>query len=119
MMKNDQPSLDKERVRATFNKAASRYENFDFLQREVANRLLQRLDANTNDAKMILELGCGTGRMIPSLQRKFAKSRLFCIDIAEAMLIVAKKAHSSMFKKRNFLFVLMQKICPLNKARSI
>ena len=118
-MKNDQPSLDKERVRATFNKAASRYENFDFLQREVANRLLQRLDANTNDAKMILELGCGTGRMIPSLQRKFAKSRLFCIDIAEAMLIVAKKPIRLCLKKRNFLFVLMQKICPLNKARSI
>ena len=36
------------------------------------------------------------------ITRKFAKSRLFCIDIAEAMLIVAKKAHSSMFKKRNF-----------------
>ena len=30
--------LDKERVRATFNKAALRYENFDFLQ-EVALRL--------------------------------------------------------------------------------
>ena len=41
--------------------------------------LLQRLDANTNDAKMILELGCGTGRMIPSLQRKFAKGRLFAL----------------------------------------
>ena len=50
-----------------------------FCKREVANRLIQRLDANTNDAKMILELGCGTGRMIPSLQRKFAKGRLFAL----------------------------------------
>ena len=116
MMKNDQPSLDKERVRATFNKAASRYENFDFLQREVANRLLQRLDANTNDAKMILELGCGTGRMIPSLQRKFAKSRLFCIDIAEAMLIVAKKAHSSMFKKKKFFICADAESLPFEQS---
>ncbi len=101
-MNNGQPSLDKERVRATFNKAASRYENFDFLQREVANRLLQRLDVNTKDVKMILELGCGTGRIIPSLQKKFAKSRMVCIDMAEAMLMVAKKANSSMFKKKKF-----------------
>lgn len=102
MMKTSQPTLDKERVRATFNKAASRYENFDFLQREVANRLLQRLDANTNDAKMILELGCGTGRIIPSLQKKFVKGRLVCLDLAELMLMMAKKANSSIFKKKKY-----------------
>ena len=57
MNKTDQPSLDKARVRATFNKAASRYENFDFLQKEVANRLLQRLEVKNNNVKMVLELG--------------------------------------------------------------
>ena len=65
MNKRDQPSLDKARVRATFNKAASRYENFDFLQREVGNRLLQRLDVNDkNNVKTILELGCGIGNHV-------------------------------------------------------
>ena len=103
MNKRDQPSLDKARVRATFNKAASRYENFDFLQREVGNRLLQRLDVNDkNNVKTILELGCGTGRIIPSLQKKFAKSRLFCVDMAETMLIMARKANSSILKKKKF-----------------
>ena len=102
MNKTDQPILDKARVRATFNKAASRYENFDFLQKEVANRLLQRLEVNNNNVEMILELGCGTGRIIPSLQQKFKKSRLVCVDLAETMLMMARKANSSIFKKKKF-----------------
>ena len=102
MNKTDQPSLDKARVRATFNKAALRYENFDFLQKEVANRLLQRLEVKNNNVKMVLELGCGTGRIIPSLQKTFAKSRLVCVDMAETMLMMARKANSSMFKKKKF-----------------
>ena len=46
--------------------------------REVANRLLQRLDANTNDAKMILELGCGTSNDTV-ITEKICKSRLFVL----------------------------------------
>ena len=88
MNRKDNFFLDKDRVRATFNKAATRYENFDFLQREVALRLLERLDDRPRIANLILDLGCGTGRTLPRLQKRFSKAKLVCLDIAEIMLFM-------------------------------
>ena len=105
--------LDKERVRATFNKAALRYENFDFLQREVALRLLDKLESCPNNLKTIVDLGCGTGRTIPKIQERFNRARLVCVDIAETMLAVAKKANSPLFRKKNFFLCADAENIPL------
>jgi S-adenosylmethionine-diacylgycerolhomoserine-N-methlytransferase len=41
----------------------------------------------------VLEIGCGTGRNLLSVRRRYAETRLYGIDISEAMLATAR-AHS-------------------------
>jgi S-adenosylmethionine-diacylgycerolhomoserine-N-methlytransferase len=44
-------------------------------------------------AGTVLEIGCGTGRNLLAVRRKYPQARLYGLDISEAMLVTAK-AHS-------------------------
>lgn len=87
----DEYSLETSRVGASFDRAASQYDAAAFLQKEVGERLLERLDLMANVPARILDVGCGTGRPTRELQKRYPKAEIIGVDLAPAMLKMAAK----------------------------
>jgi malonyl-CoA O-methyltransferase len=78
--------LDKDAIRLSFNRAASSYDEYAVLQREVESRLLERIEFQRHEPRMILDLGCGTGSASRTLARQFPQANVIALDWAPAML---------------------------------
>lgn len=78
--------IDQARVRRAFDRAADSYEKFAVLQKEVCNRLLEKLDVVKLSPQMILDAGSGTGSAIPGLFERYKKAQLVALDLSENML---------------------------------
>lgn len=78
--------IDKRAVRRAFERAADGYEAAALLQREVAGRLLARLDYIKLEARTVLDAGTGTGYALPGLKRRYPQARLVALDLALNML---------------------------------
>nr|MBA2689605.1 malonyl-ACP O-methyltransferase BioC [Burkholderiales bacterium] len=57
-----------------------------FLQREVAQRMFQRLEYIKLEPKRIVDAGCGTGHDASKLASRYPKANLIALDLAENML---------------------------------
>lgn len=79
------PNFKQELIRS-FDKAAKSYLAHDFMQAEIGNRLLQRLTLLKGRFNNILDAGCGTGRLLPSLKAYYPKSNIIGLDISHQML---------------------------------
>jgi len=86
--------LDKTQVRASFDQAADRYDEVAVLQREVANRLLERLDLVKLRPRRVLDLGAGTGWCTRALAGRYPKAKVVALDLAPAMLRRARDRFS-------------------------
>jgi malonyl-CoA O-methyltransferase len=84
------PALDKKSVRAAFARAAARYDAAAVLQREIADRLLARLDYMRIVPQRILDLGCGTGYALDLLRKRYPSAHLVGLDSALAMTAMAR-----------------------------
>jgi malonyl-CoA O-methyltransferase len=82
--------LDKRQMRRSFDRAAPAYDRAAVLQREVCVRALERLDLVKIDPRGILDAGCGTGFAAQALHKRFPGAMLIELDIAAAMLRVAR-----------------------------
>ncbi len=78
-------------VRRSFDHAAATYDDHAFLQREIADRLFERLDYIRLAPKRVLELGCGTGYASRKLQARFPNVPLIALDIAPTMCAYAQR----------------------------
>jgi len=87
------PPLDRKTVRTAFARAAARYDAAAVLQREIADRLLARLDYMRIAPQRVLDLGCGTGYAMGLLRKRYPNAHLVGLDIALAMTAMAR-AHS-------------------------
>lgn len=83
--------FDPDSVRRSFHRAATSYEDNDWLQWEVGQRLLEQPQVSKLQAGRILDLGCGTGRLTAELKRRWPKAQVMGVDWAPGMLKVAKK----------------------------
>lgn len=84
--------FDRRLLRARFGAAAQRYGKVAVLQREVETRLLESaLDLPVAPAR-ILDVGCGPGRALALLSRRYRQSQVVGIDLAVPMLKAARKA---------------------------
>ncbi|GGP20823.1 malonyl-ACP O-methyltransferase BioC [Silvimonas iriomotensis] len=81
---------DKAAVRAAFDKAASTYDAAAVLQREVVQRMAERLDFIRIKPERVLDAGSGTGFACPVLRKRYPESRLIELDLAPSMLRVAR-----------------------------
>ena len=61
------------------------------MQREIGDRLLDRLDYINFQPQHILDVGAGTGTCSYQLAKKYTKSKIFMMDFATSMLQQAKK----------------------------
>lgn len=83
--------IDKAQVRRSFDRAATAYDAVAVLQREIADRLLERLDYVRLEPQRVLDLGAGTGHAIGGLQRRYRKAQVIAVDFAHGMLLQARR----------------------------
>jgi malonyl-CoA O-methyltransferase len=81
--------LDKKTVRRHFERAADTYDAAAVLQKEVARRLLERLDYIKIQPKRVLDIGSGTGFVTADVLKRYPKAQVLSLDIAHSM---AKKS---------------------------
>ncbi len=87
-------AIDKRAARRAFDRAAATYDGVAVLQREMATRLLERLDYVRLSPKTILDLGAGTGLAVDDLQRRYRSARVLALDFALGMLRLARRRGS-------------------------
>lgn len=90
-MNKQVPMLDKQRVRGNFERAAAQYDTAAVLQREVAARLLERLDYVRIDPAVILDVGAGTGFLATGMRDRYAGVDVIEMDLAINMLRQIRK----------------------------
>lgn len=76
----------KNQVRRSFDRAAASYDAAAVLQREVNDRMLQRLHIIKHMPHTVLDLGSGTGYGARLLRQRFVRASVFEADLALGML---------------------------------
>ena len=82
---------DKQQVRASFERAAESYDAAAVLQREVSDRMAERLDYIKLQPQVILDAGSGTGYGSAELRRRYPDARVVELDLAHAMLCASRE----------------------------
>jgi malonyl-CoA O-methyltransferase len=77
--------LDPAQLMAVYSQHAEHYEQHAALEREVADRLLQRVDYQRHTPSRIIDLGCGSGYCAAALKRKYRKAEVVGVDFALPM----------------------------------
>ncbi len=80
------PPLDSRQIRRSFGRAATTYSQNAALQREVEDRLLERLDYVEAVPLRVLDIGCGPGRASGLLRKRWKKAHVIALDVALPML---------------------------------
>ncbi|MDA8327991.1 MAG: malonyl-ACP O-methyltransferase BioC [Betaproteobacteria bacterium] len=91
-MEQDKPlgaGVDKRLVRRAFDRAATQYDAHAVLQREVAHRMLARLDYIRHQPARVLDVGTGTGYGVQGLRQHYPRAHLIALDLALEMLKIA------------------------------
>ncbi|MBN8885420.1 MAG: malonyl-ACP O-methyltransferase BioC [Rudaea sp.] len=86
------PPFDTRQVRRAFGRAASSYEANAVLQREVEQRLLERLDYVEAAPARVLDLGCGPGHAAQAMRTRWKGAQVIALDAALPMLNRIKPA---------------------------
>lgn len=90
--------LDRERLRAAFDRASTGYEAAAGLQARVATELLERLTAFEFAPRVVLDLGAGTGRVTRELKRRYPRALVIALDISPGMLREARR-HQRLWRR--------------------
>ena len=84
--------VDKARVRAAFSRGAAAYDGRAEVQAAVRARALALAAAAAPAAGRILDVGCGTGRLLADLSASRPGARLAGLDLAPGMCAAARAA---------------------------
>src|SRR5689334_5831279 len=83
--------LDRASVRRAFERAAGSYDEAAVLQREVAQRMAERLGIVRLDPRVVLDAGCATGEALGELRARYPHAQLVGLDLAYAMVRAARQ----------------------------
>lgn len=86
MQENKRLSNHKRAVARHFSGSAASYNEAAFLEKEIGNRLLDRLDFIKQEPISILDLGGGSGIFSERLAIRYPEATIFNVDIAELLL---------------------------------
>lgn len=78
--------IDKRQARLAFSRAAPHYDDVAALQREIGERMLQRLSYINHRPAEILDVGAGTGIAAHALSGLYPDARVIALDFALPML---------------------------------
>jgi malonyl-CoA O-methyltransferase len=81
----------KNEISKAFNQHAAEYELAAKVQHEIGERLFERLQYLKMSPQRILDLGCGPGMFSRELAKMYPKAQIVGLDLAQAMLLQAKK----------------------------
>jgi malonyl-CoA O-methyltransferase len=87
----DRFGLDSRRVRQAFERAAAGYDAAAVLQREIEQRMAERLALVKINPETILDAGCGTGSALGELAGRYPDAFLIGLDLSYAMLDAARR----------------------------
>ena len=83
---------DHRHLRRAFGRVARGYAAAAVLQREVQQRLLERLDyLDAGEVHRVLDVGAGPGTALPALRRRFRQAQVVALDLAAPMLVEARR----------------------------
>jgi len=86
--------LDPRQARRAFERAARAGTDPAVLQAEVERRMLERLDFVRLQPRRILDAGCGSGRGLGLLRRRYPRADLLGVDFAREAVRAAKRGES-------------------------
>jgi malonyl-CoA O-methyltransferase len=89
---NDRSVIDKRAVRRAFERAASSYDEAAVLAREIAERMLERLDFIKAIPERLLDLGSGTGFCAHKLRQRYPRCAVVELDFALSMLLRSRNS---------------------------
>jgi malonyl-CoA O-methyltransferase len=78
-------------MRRAFERAAASYDSAAVLQREVAQRMAERLTLVRLQPRAILDAGCGTGDALAELRTRYPAAFIVGLDFAQSMLVAARQ----------------------------
>jgi malonyl-CoA O-methyltransferase len=80
------PPFDAQHIRRAFGRAADTYSQHAQLQREVEDRLLERLEYYSGKPAFVLDFGCAPSSASAALRKRFAPAQVIALDLALPML---------------------------------
>lgn len=95
MQPESQPLIDKRQARRAFSRAAEHYDEVAALQREIAGRMLDRLDYIRHQPAVVVDIGAGTGEATAALMRRYPEAQVIALDFALPMLQQARRRENS------------------------
>lgn len=78
--------LDRRRLRRHFDTAAATYDSVDALARATSEQMDARLEGIVHTPARVLDLGCGTGRDLAALARRYPEATCIGADLSPAMV---------------------------------
>lgn len=90
--------IDQALVRRLFADPA-KISRADFLRREIAQRMHERLQVIKIVPRHVLDAGCGSGADLPTLQERFPAAHLLALDGSEPMLQSIPAPRKTLFDK--------------------
>src|SRR5580692_3088173 len=84
-------ALERNRVRRSFDRAATSYDAAAVLDAEVRNSLLQRLELTALQPRAVLDAGAGTGHGSRALKRRYPRAVVIALDSSQSMLRAAAR----------------------------
>jgi malonyl-CoA O-methyltransferase len=89
-------------ISKSFNLHAAEYQKAAIVQKEIGERLVERLDYLNMTPRYILDLGCGPGYFSKLLKKRYPNAQIIGVDLALMMLHCAHH-QQSIFKKWNLV----------------
>lgn len=81
---------DYQKTLKKYSRAAKSYDNANYLQREISDRVINRLQFVKVQPQWVLDLGCGTGNSVKSLKDTYKEANVIGLDVAFSMVEQAK-----------------------------
>ncbi len=93
-MSRQPDTLDFRDMQRRFNRAATSFDDVDFVHRAACDSLIDRLEPMVIDVRRILDLGGATGSASRQLCKRFKRSRVIVLDASHEMLRAAERKRS-------------------------
>jgi malonyl-CoA O-methyltransferase len=84
-------NIDRQKVRESFHRQSTDYDEYAVVQRRVVERLLALLQAEEPHPARLLDIGAGTGRLLGRLRELYPESVAVGADLALGMCRAAKQ----------------------------
>ncbi len=92
-MNSDQQQFTSQRISACFDRGAGQYDRLADVQHKAADQLLTQLERQLFEARNILDLGCGTGRLLRRCSEYNPAASIAGVDASLQMLSLAASAN--------------------------